>query len=223
MSAPPNVNNELIGIDIEIIKEKIKTILEKYLADRDYISNKVDIWKETILSEIEKFLSNYIDFKFGVNIEILNKTIKNRDYLYTSACYKNKNYIKYFYVEFKSKKIYSIIDFYLFKKNNINKFSNLDLNETMTIIEKDFINFFEGRNYETIKLKYYEMFKKKFFDETIKNLKSGFQYCILYSNKFYEYTMKMMIINKDESDLSEEKLFKNDDNSLLYVGLSKIY
>ena len=223
MSAPPNVNNELIGIDIEIIKEKIKTILEKYLADRDYISNKVDIWKETILSEIEKFLSNYIDFKFGVNIEILNRTIKNRDYLYTSNCYKNKNYIKYFYVEFKSNKIYSRIDFYLFKKNNINKFSNLDLNEKMTIIEKDFINFFEGRNYETIKLKYYEMFKKNFFDETLKNLKNGLFYYILYSNKFYEYTMKMMIINKDESDLSEEKLFKNDDNSLLYVGLSKIY
>ena len=67
------------------------------------------------------------------------------------------------------------------------------------------------------------MFKKNFFDETIKNLKSGLFYYILYSNKFYEYTMKMMIINKDESDLCEEKVFKNDDNSLLYVGLAKIY
>ena len=70
MLAPPNANNENNELNYEYIKETIKTIIEKYLADRDYISNKVDIWKETILNEIEKFLSNYNNYKFGIKKRI---------------------------------------------------------------------------------------------------------------------------------------------------------
>ena len=223
MLAPPNANDESNELNYEYIKEKIKTILEKYLADRDYISNKVDFWKETILNEIEKFLSNYNNYKFGIRIKILNKKIKNRDHLEKSNCYKNKNYIKGIYVEFKNNKIYCIVDIFLFKKSNKNKSTDLDLNEKMKIIEKDFINFIYGRNYETVKSKYLEMFCKNFFDETLKNMKNGLQYCIEFSNKFYECTRGMMIINKEESDLSEEKYFKNEDESILYVGISKFY
>ena len=109
------------------------------------------------------------------------------------------------------------------KKSNKNKSTNLDLNEKMKIIEKDFVNFIYGRNYETVKSKYLEMFCKKFFDETLKNMKNGLQYCIEFSNKFYECTRGMMIMNKEESDLSEEKYFKNEDESILYVGISKFY
>ena len=86
------------------------------MADRDYISNNVNIWKESILKEIEKFLSNYNNFKFGITIKISNKKIKNGDHLGTYGCYKNKNYIKYFSVEFITQKIYSCIDIYSFKK-----------------------------------------------------------------------------------------------------------
>ena len=62
--------------------------------------------------------------------------------------------------------------------------------------KKDFVNFFYGRNYETVKSKYLEMFCKNFFDETLKNMKNGLQYCIEFSNKFYECTRGMIIMNK---------------------------
>ena len=67
------------------------------------------------------------------------------------------------------------------------------------------------------------MFFRKFSDETLKNLKSGLTYDIIFSNKFYEYSTGMMIINKEESDLCEKKCFKNEDESILYVGISKFY
>ena len=223
MLAPPNANNENNELNYEYIEEKIKTIIEKYLADRDYISNKVDIWKESILKEIEKFLSNYNNYKFGIRIKILNKKIKNGDKIKESGFYKNKNYIKNIDIEFKNNKIYCDVLIIIYKKNNKNKSTDLDLNEKMKIIEKDFINFIYGRNYETVKSKYLEMFCKNFFDETLKNLKNGLHYCIEFSNKFYECTRGMMIINKEESDLSEEKYFKNEDESILYVGISKFY
>ena len=116
MLAPPNANDESNELNYEYIKEKIKTILEKYLADRDYISNKVDFWKETILNEIEKFLSNYNNYKFGIRIKILNKKIKNGDKIIDSACYKNKNYIKKIFVEFKNNKIYCYFEICILKK-----------------------------------------------------------------------------------------------------------
>ena len=207
----------------EYIKEKIKIIIEKYLVDRDYISNKVDIWKEIILNEIEKFLSNYNNYKFGIKIRISNKKIKNGNKIKNSDYYKNKNYNNEIFVDFKNNKIYCKINFIILKKNNKNKSTDLDLNEKMKIIEKDFINFIYGRNYEIVKSKYFEMFCKNLYDETLKNLKNGLHYCIEFSNKFYECTRGMMIINKEESDLSEKKYFKNEDESILYVGISKFY
>ena len=223
MLAPQNANNENNELNYEYIEEKIKTIIEKYLADRDYISNKVDIWKESILKEIEKFLSNYNNYKFGIRIKILNKKIKNGDKIKESGFYKNKNYIKKIDIEFKNNKIYCDVLIIIYKKNNKNKSTDLDLNEKMKIIEKDFINFIYGRNYETVKSKYLEMFCKNVFDETLKNLKNGLHYCIEFSNKFYECTRGMMIINKEESDLSEGKYFKNEDESKLYIGIIKFY
>ena len=67
------------------------------------------------------------------------------------------------------------------------------------------------------------MFKKKVFEETLKNLKNGLRYYVEFSNKFHENIKGMIIINKDELDLCKEKYFINEDNSILYVGLSKFY
>ena len=45
--------------EINLLKEKINTILSKYLEDRKYIKNKVDNWRDAILKDCEKLFTNY--------------------------------------------------------------------------------------------------------------------------------------------------------------------
>ena len=59
--------------EINLLKEKINTILSKYLEDRKYIKNKVDNWWDDILKVCEKLFTNYKEYKIFIHIIIRDK------------------------------------------------------------------------------------------------------------------------------------------------------
>ena len=65
-SSTENSNREIMKNEI---KEKCKSILEKYFEDREYNKDKVNIWKNYALEEISNFVSTkYKDFGFVICI-----------------------------------------------------------------------------------------------------------------------------------------------------------
>ena len=114
-----NINNNDIskkGLEekeIDNLKEKINFILSKYLADRKYLENKVDNWRDAILKGCEKLFSKYTDYKIFINIIIRDKQIKGYQNKLTSGYYGVNNYFK---VKFDLNNIKCSIYIIFFKK-----------------------------------------------------------------------------------------------------------
>ncbi len=78
--------------EINLLKEKINTILSKYLEDRKYIKNKVDNQRDAILKDCEKLFTNYKEYKIFINIIIREN--KKLNYMGRSFLYGNTNEFK---------------------------------------------------------------------------------------------------------------------------------
>ena len=80
-------------------KPKIKQILEKYFDNKDYLEDKVDRWKNAILSECNSLFSTYKEYKTFIALIIRDENQKNIDDKYKWF----SGYKFYFTVEFKTK------------------------------------------------------------------------------------------------------------------------
>ena len=206
------------GIDIDDLKKKLKFILSKYLEDRKYIDKKVDNWRDAILNECELLFLNFKEYKTFINLLIYNNGLKESHGCQTWNTISGKNTVT-FDVEFKSQNINSYLNVSMFTKNK--KRTKKDLGKAVDLIEKEFLNLAEGREYNIFYKKYYELFKIK-FDEILKNYKYSLFFFIQLSNKFFKYSIGYIIINKDkESDDYFLSKFINADECKLDIVFGK--
>jgi hypothetical protein len=66
---------------IENWKPKILDIMKKYLDDRIYLEDKVDRWRDAILSECNKLLSSLKEYKSFIHLIIKNEKKSQKDFL----------------------------------------------------------------------------------------------------------------------------------------------
>jgi hypothetical protein len=122
-----------------------------------------------------------------------------------------------FNVGFESKNIKADLDIILFKKNR--KRTKKDLSNVMTLIETEFLNLAEGREYKIFMEKYYKMFEDK-LKEILDGYKYSLYYCIETFNNSYKGTKGFKFINKDKDDYVLSKLIDSGDIKL-YVNFGK--
>ena len=211
-----NNNEYLENIDINKLKKELKIILCKYLDDRVYLENKVDNWKEAILKESEKIFLIYKEYKIFMHLSINEKSIKGNDSFSDSGLFHKVDY--YLNVGFESKNIKANFDIIIFKKNL--KRTKIDLSNVMTLIETEFLNIAEGREYKIFMEKYYKMFEDKFFKEILYGCRFSLYYYIETFNKSYKGTKGFKFINKDKDDYVLSKLIDSGDIKL-YVNFGK--
>ena len=120
--------------------------------------------------------------------------MKGYQYKRTSGYYGVNNYFK---VKFDSNNIECSIYINCYKKiKRVQK----DLTESLNLIEKEFLNLAEGRDYGVFKDKYYEILKKEISDEILKDFKKSLCFFHEISNKQDKASRGFIIINKDEND-----------------------
>lgn len=210
-------NNELWeNIDVNKLKKELKTILCKYLDDRVYLENKIDNWKEAILKETEKLFLIYKEYKIFIHLSINENSIKADNYYSDSGLFHMVDLL--FYVGFESKNIKADFDIIIFKKNR--KRTKKDLSNVMTLIETEFLNMAEGREYKIFMEKYYKMFEDKLNKEILDGYNYSLYYYIETFNKLYKGTKGFKFINKDKDDYALSKLIDSGDIKL-YVAFGK--
>jgi hypothetical protein len=210
----------LSDFDKNIVKENIQEIFNKYLDDRKYIEEIIPSWRDAILNDCEKILKQFNNYKFFLIIHLHKRREEKYDSIKTNGFYYGNIIEGAFTVVYKSKYIYSYINIYYFKKIEINKKNSLDFDEILSSIKKEYINTIEGRNYEIVKLKYYETFKRKFFDEILKGIKYNLAYHLEFSNIKFASIYGIKFINNDSLDFFTEINLKTED-SILYLTLAK--
>ena len=210
-----NNNEYWENIDINKQKKELKIILCKYLDDRVYLGNKVDNWKEAILKESEKIFLIYKEYKIFMHLSISEKLIQENNFFNNSGLFHMVDL--HCNVGFESKNIKADLDIIIFKKNR--KRTKKDLSNVMTLIETEFLNLAEGREYKIFMEKYYKMFEDKF-----KEILDGYNYSLYYYietfNNSYKGTKGFKFINKDKDDYVLSKLIDSGDIKL-YVNFGK--
>ena len=64
--------------EVEKIKDKLNNILNKYLADRKYVKDKITNWRDAIMKECETFFSSYNkEYSIFTNLIIYDCSEKN--------------------------------------------------------------------------------------------------------------------------------------------------
>ena len=195
-------------------KPKIKQILEKYLDDRDYLEDKVDRWKNAILSECNSLFSTYKEYKTFITLIIRDENQKNIDYKYQWF----SGYKFYFTVEFKTQSIHGYIIVILFRKDI--KRIDEDVSKYFEALKNEFLNLAEGRKYKIFKEKYYKMLKEKISEIRNKFSFELFPFHIL-SNTFFKASIGFIIVNKDKNDSFISETIKTD-NINFYLLLAKV-
>ena len=206
--------NYKMSEEIGKIKPKIKQILEKYLDDRDYLEDKVDRWKNAILSECNSLFSTYKEYKTFITLIIRDENQKNIDYKYQWF----SGYKFYFTVEFKTQSIHGYIIVILFRKDI--KRIDEDVSKYFEALKNEFLNLAEGRKYKIFKEKYYKMLKEKISEIRNKFSFELFPFHIL-SNTFFKASIGFIIVNKDKNDSFISETIKTD-NINFYLLLAKV-
>ncbi len=199
--------------EINLLKEKINTILSKYLEDRKYIKNKVDNWWDDILKVCEKLFTNYIEYKTFIYIIIRDKKklIIWEDLIALNIQINLKVILK------QTTQSVQYINIFSKKISRIKK----DLRESLYLIEKEFLNLAEGRDYKIFKEKYFEIFNATLKDELLKSLKYSSIYNIdMFMNDEIN-SRGFIIVNKDKDDYFLSKNIRIDEYSL-YILLGNV-
>ena len=146
MTAPPPsaLSTDYI---LEEMKKVSKTVLEKHLDCRRFISEKVKIWGDDIISEIYSILSQkYPQYGFCIFFYMSDITA----YVSDNRCiYYSETDVK-FVVPFNTNDFYSEIRLFATKKrNNLKNFlDNINNSELLMNINKKISNFLSDRKFE---------------------------------------------------------------------------
>ena len=157
----------------EIIKEG-EIILNKYFYGREYNELEINLWKDSALEEITKFLEkNYQYFGFMVSILVLKLNLTNSD---TRNINRNESDISIF-VSIISKDLYCIIRINSFKIsyspiNILQIFYEKILSEMNKILTKNFDGkkFTENQDFNTINQNIIDELNKYILEKYDKNL-----------------------------------------------------
>lgn len=204
--------NDEFEKEIEPIKEKLNLILSRYLDDRKYVEDRIDNWKNAIMKECEKLFENYNNYKFFVNLMIYDYSISQSNYY---GRYSSFGADERFYVIFQTDSIKASIVVTVFSKDK--KRNEKDLRKAFDLIEKEFLNLAEYREYEIFKDKYYEIFKDKLLNVFLIECKTDLFYYYRLSNKYYKFTISFQIFNKDKDDYFLSKIIDAGEIKLYIV------
>jgi len=149
----------------------------------------------------------YKEYKIFAHLSINEKSIKENNSYKDSGLYHVVDL--YYNVEFESKNIKADFDIIILKKNL--KRTKRDLSNVMALIETEFINIAEGREYKIFMEKYYKMFEDKFCKEILGGYNYSFYYYIETFNKSYKGSKGFKFINKDKDDYALSKVIDSGD------------
>ena len=203
-------------IDVSKLKKEINDILSIYLEDRKYLENKVDNWKEAILKEIEKIFLKHKNHKTFIHLIIEDNSIIGKNSYLDYGLFSDIDLL--FSCELISQKIKATLICVMYRKNI--KWTKKDLFKVVSLIEKEFLNLAEGREYETYIKKYRKIFRNKLFNEILCGYKLSLFYLIETSNKYFKSIKCFKIINGEKEDYFLNKLVDSGDIKF-YVAFGK--
>lgn len=199
--------------EVEKIKDKLNNILNKFLADRKYVKDKITNWRDAIMKECETFFSSYSkEYTIFTNLIIYDKSEKKSHFSNTKNAFGAK---KRFKVIFKSNNIAANMMVTIFEKN-IKKRKKIDIKDVFENIQKNFLNLAECRTYEIFLEKYWGSFEKE-FEELIGPYKKDLFFFYQVSNNHYNFSTDFKIFNPEKEDYYLSKIINTDECTLTIV------
>ena len=199
--------------EVKKIEDKLNNILNKYLADRKYVKDKITNWRDAIMKECEIFFSSYDkEYTIFTNLIIYDCSEKKLQFSNTKNAIGIKKQIS---VKFKSNNIAAKIMVTLFSKNN-KKRKKMDMKDVFEKIQTSFLNLAECRTYEIFSEKYMESFEKE-FGELIGPYKRDIFYFYQVSNNHYNFSSDFKIFNPEKEDYYLSKIINTDECTLNIV------